>query len=162
MMKNPEMRSTFVKHVEKSFKKGRRKQVSKMKVTTGKWDVRCPDKLKKLFPKRTGYYYRVGHETAEKVLKILSDTYKISTPNLGKIPKGSIECAMYNYDTRTVLLYGRNHLKSIFHEFYHHLDNMTDSKYDSDDKEGGESSLAWIFADKLWEEFTKKSGTPKV
>ena len=133
-----------------------------MKVTTGKWDIRCPDKLKKLFPKRTGYYYKVNHDTARKVLKILSDAYIISAPKLGKLAKGSREYAMYDYDTKTVLLYSRNHLKSIFHEFYHHLDNMTDGKYNSDDKDGSESSLAWIFADKLWEEFTKKSDTPKV
>lgn len=60
------------------------------------------------------------------------------------------------YDTKTVLLYNRNHLKSIFHEFYHHLDNMTDGEYDSDDRENGSSSLAWIFAETLWEKFTDK------
>ena len=131
-----------------------------MKVTTGKWDIRCPNKLIKLFPKRTGYYYKVNHDTAKKVLKILSDAYKISAPNLGKITKGNKEYAMYDYDTKTVLLYSRNHLKSIFHEFYHHLDNMTDGKYNSCDREGSSSSLAWLFADKLWEKFTNKSVSP--
>ena len=128
-----------------------------MKVGSGKWDVRCPDRLKKLFPKRTGYYYKVGHDNANKVLRILSDTYKIPAPELGKIPRGSIEYAMYDYDTKKVLLYSRNHLKSIFHEFYHHLDNMTDGKYNSSDKAVGSSSLAWIFADKLWVKFTEKT-----
>ena len=128
-----------------------------MKVDSGQWDVRCPDKLRKLFPKRTGYYYKVKHRTAEKVLKILSDAYKIPAPGLGKIPKESAEYAMYDYETKTVLLYTWNHLKSIFHEFYHHLDNMTDGEYDSSDRTGGSSSLAWIFADKLWAEFTNKS-----
>ena len=128
-----------------------------MKVGSGEWDIRCPDELKRLFPKRTGYYYRVGHETAKKVLSILSDAYQISAPKLGKRPKGSIEYAMYDYDTKTVLLYSRNHLKSIFHEFYHHLDNMTDGEYKSSDRTGGSSSLAWIFADKLWTKFTNKT-----
>ncbi len=127
-----------------------------MKVTNGEWDVRCPDKLKKLFPKRTGYYFMVDHNTAKKVLKILSDAYEIPAPKLGKITKGSKEYAMYDYNIKTVLLYSRNHLKSIFHEFYHHLDNLTDGKYDSRDRGGGSSSLAWIFADKLWEKFTNK------
>ena len=128
-----------------------------MRVGSGEWDVRFTEKLRKLFPKRTGYYYRVDHETAKKVLSILSDTYKIPAPKLGKIPKGSMEYAMYDYDTKTVLLYGRNHLKSIFHEFYHHLDNMTNGEYNSSDRRGGSSSLAWIFADKLWVKFTNKT-----
>ena len=125
-----------------------------MKVNSREWDVRCPDKLRKLFPKRTGYYYRVSHETVEKVLRILSEAYKVPAPKLGRIPKGSVEYAMYDLETKTILLYGRNHLKSIFHEFYHHLDNMTDGEYDSSDRTGGSSSLAWIYADKLWAEFT--------
>lgn len=99
-----------------------------------------------------------AYDTAKKVLKILSDVYKIPAPNLGKIRKERKEYAMYDYDTKTVLLYSRNHLKSIYHEFYHHLDNMTNGKYNSDDREGSSSSLAWIFADKLWVKFTNKSG----
>jgi hypothetical protein len=128
-----------------------------MKVSDGKWDVRCPDELNRLFPKRTGYYFRVNHDTAIKVLEILSKTYEIPAPKLGKIPKGSKENALYEYDTKTVLLYPRNHLKTVFHEFYHHLDNMTDGEYDSDDREGGETSFAWIFADKLWDKFRDKT-----
>ena len=128
-----------------------------MKVSSGKWDIRCPEKLRRLFPKRTGYYYRVGNKKAKKVLDVLSYAYKIPAPKLGKIPKGSMEYAMYDYDTKTVLLYNRNHLKSIFHEFYHHLDNMTDGEYNSSDRGGGSSSLAWIFADKLWIKFTNKT-----
>ncbi len=127
-----------------------------MNVNTGKWDVRCPDKLKKLFPKRTGYYYKVDHEKAKKVLRILSEAYEISAPDLDRIPKGSKEYAMYDYDTRTVLLRNLNHLKSVFHEFYHHLDNMTNGEYDSSDREDGLFSLAWMFADKLWAKFTNK------
>ena len=127
-----------------------------MNVNTGKWDVRCPEKLKKLFPKRTGYYYKVGHDTAKKVLNILSEAYEIPAPDLDRIPKGSKEYAMYDYETKTVLLYNRNHLKSVFHEFYHHLDNMTNGEYDSGDREDGLFSLAWMFADKLWAKFTNK------
>jgi hypothetical protein len=63
---------------------------------------------------------------------------------------------MYDYETRTVLLQHRNHIKSVFHEFYHHLDNMTGGKYDSNDRQGGSTSLAWIFAEKLWQEFREK------
>ena len=133
-----------------------------MKVCSGKWDVRCPDKLKTLFPERVGYYYRVNHDTAEQVLKILADAYQIPAPKLAKITNGSKEYAIYMYHTETVLLRSRNHLKSIFHEFYHHLDNMTDGMYNSDDMEGGSTSLAWIFADKLWVKFTNRTDSIKT
>jgi len=128
-----------------------------MKVSDGTWDIRCPEKLGRLFPKRTGYYFRVDLDTAKKVLRILSEAYVIPAPRLGKIPNGSREHALYEYDTGKVFLYPRNHLKTVFHEFYHHLDNMTDGMYDSDDREGGSSSFAWMFADKLWAKFTEKT-----
>jgi hypothetical protein len=128
-----------------------------MKVSDGRWDVRCPEELGKLFPNRTGYYFRVDHDTAKRVLTILSKDYEIPAPKLGKIPKGNSEHALYEYNTKTVLLYPRNHLKTIFHEFYHHLDNMTDGMYDSDDREGGSTSFAWMFADKLWKKFAERT-----
>jgi len=124
------------------------------------WDIRCPDELKELFPKRSGYYYRVGHDIAKKVLIILSAAYHIPAPKLDNIPKGSSDYAMYDYDTQTVLLDNRNHLKSVFHEFYHHLDNMTGGEYDSADNAGSSSSLSWIFAEKLWNTFTNKEKKP--
>ena len=132
-----------------------------MNVIDRKWDIRFPEKLGRLFPIRTGYYFRVDQDVANKVLNILSEAYGIPAPKLGNIPKGSKEYAMYEYDTRTVFLYQRNHLRTIFHEFYHHLDNMTDGMYDSDDREGGASSFAWIFADRLWREFTGKTISAK-
>lgn len=47
-------------------------------------------------------------------------------------------------------------IKTIFHEFYHHLDNMTDGLYNSSDENGENTSLSWQFSDLLWEEFRKK------
>ena len=128
-----------------------------MKASDGQWDVRCPDTLRRLFPERTGYYYRVDIDTADKVLRILSEAYRIPSPKLARITAGSREYAKYEYDTYTVQLRSRNHLKSVFHEFYHHLDNMTGGMYDSDDRQGGTSSLAWMFAELLWKEFTSKN-----
>ena len=127
-----------------------------MRADTGEWDVRCPEELRSLFPKRVGYYFRVDHDTAKRVLRILSDSYQIPSPNLARLEKGRSEHAMYVGETSTVLVRGRNHLKSLFHEFYHHLDNMTDGKYDSNDREGGSSSLAWVFAEKLWAIFRRR------
>jgi hypothetical protein len=124
-----------------------------MRASDGTWDVRCPQKLGRLFPKRTGYYYRVDHVTARQVLGILSEAYGISAPKLVKIPPDSRENALYEYETATVMLQARNHLRTVFHEFYHHLDNMTDGMYDSDDRAGGSASFAWIFADMLWKKF---------
>jgi hypothetical protein len=128
-----------------------------MKVSDETWDVRCPEKLRRLFPTRAGYYFRVDPATAGKVLRILSEAYRIPAPRLGMKPKEGGENAFYEYDARTVLLRPRNHLKTVFHEFYHHLDNMTDGCYDSDDREGGSTSFAWMFADKLWQKFTEKN-----
>jgi len=127
-----------------------------MKVSTKEWDVRCPEKLRRLFPKRVGYYFRVDHETAKRVLRILSDAYEIPAPNLDRLPKGRKEYAMYNGENHTVLIRDRSHLKSIFHEFYHHLESATEGEYNSHDRRGGSSSLAWKFADKLWAAFTSK------
>jgi hypothetical protein len=128
-----------------------------MRISDGTWDVRCPEKLKSLFPRRTGYYFRVNTGTAGQVLRILSEAYQIPAPRLETKPKEGGENALYEYETRTVLLRPRNHLKTVFHEFYHHLDNMTDGVYDSDDREGGSASFAWMFADRLWEKFAGKS-----
>src|SRR5512144_2856617 len=127
-----------------------------MKTSDGTWDVRCPAALGRLFPKRSGYYFRVDGETAMKVLHILSSAYNIPTPVLRRLPKGEREHAEYQYESAAILLRSRNHLKTVFHEFYHHLDNMTDGMYDSDDRQGGSSSLAWTFAELLWNEFTSK------
>ena len=127
-----------------------------MRVSDGTWDVRCPKKLGLLFPKRSGYYFRVDHDTARKVLRVLSEAYQIPAPALGCLHGGGSERAAYEYDSRTVLLCARNHLRSVFHEFYHHLDNMTGGMYDSDDRQGGATSLAWMFAEKLWDKFAEQ------
>jgi hypothetical protein len=125
-----------------------------MKACSGEWDVRCPAQLRKLFPKRRGYYFRVSREKAIKVLNILTRAYHVPAPAIDKMPRGTTQFAMYDYQSRTVFIHPRTHIKSLFHEFYHHLDNMTGGKYDSDDGGGGPSSLAWIFAEKLWKKFT--------
>jgi hypothetical protein len=128
-----------------------------MKTSDGTWDVRCPPALGRLFPKRSGYYFRVDGDTAKKVLHILSSAYGIPAPGLCRLPRGEREHAQYEYEAGIIYLRSRNHLKTVFHEFYHHLDNMTDGMYDSDDRQGGTSSLAWMFAELLWKEFTSEN-----
>ena len=43
-----------------------------MKVSDGTWDVRCPENAWKALSHRAGYYFRVDHATAQRVLNILS------------------------------------------------------------------------------------------
>ena len=126
-----------------------------MRSSDGAWDVRCPAELGRLFPRRSGYYFRVDASTAAQVLRILSQAYEIPAPALDRIPTGSRQHALYDYELETIFLRSRNHLRTVFHEFYHHLDNMTDGAYNSDDCQGGSSSLAWQFGEKLWAKFTR-------
>jgi hypothetical protein len=123
---------------------------------TGKWDIRCSQELIDIFQIRTGYYFKIGIEQATEICRILSLDYKINPPNIAVTcpPEGN---AKYIWDTETIEMYSRNHIKSIFHEFYHHLDNKTDGKYNSDDHEGGQSSYGWQFAEKLWKLFVDKT-----
>ena len=125
-------------------------------LSNGKWDIRCPKSLKNLFPVRRGYYFKVDNKQALKVLKILSRAYKIKCPVIKRIKAGTNANAMYESPNK-VILWSRNHLKSVWHEFYHHLDYCTKGKYNSDDRRGGPSSLAWQFADHMWQAFTSKS-----
>lgn len=127
-----------------------------MRIADDSWDIRCPKKFEELFPVRRGYYFKVGNEKAKEVLKHLSDEYGVKEPGLELIRKRIEQNALYDFETKTVHLYSRNHLKSVFHEFYHHLDNMTNGEYNSDDRDGNESSLSWMFAEKMWEAFREQ------
>ena len=124
----------------------------------GKWDIRIPTSLREMFPSRTGYYYKVNQEQALKICQILSKAYKVSCPKICSIKKISEDYGKVNamYWSGKIYMYSRNHIKSIFHEFYHHLDYETKGEYNSDDRRGGASSLAWQFADHMWNEFRKK------
>jgi len=125
-------------------------------LSNGEWDIRCSNNLVNLFPKeeRKGCYYKIGIDKAKKILEILSDDYSIPPPAV-KVGDTDGHRGMYIPEDKTVVMRGRNHIKTIFHEFYHHLDEMTGGKYNSDDHEGNESSNGWKFAEKLWERFSK-------
>jgi len=122
----------------------------------GKWDIRCPQSLANLFPDRTGYYYKIDKKTAVKVCIILSQEYKIPSPNITVRFHLDGVYASYSDELRTIFMFPRNHIKSIFHEFYHHLDKMTNGKYNSEDRSSGTTSLSWQFADRLFTEFRMK------
>jgi hypothetical protein len=130
---------------------------------TKTWDVRCPQALADLFPVRKGYYYKIDREQATAVVKILSATYGIKTPLiLNEKPRDGNNGECYFMGGRNgvarysvLRIHGRGHIKTTFHEWYHHLDWMTNGKYNSNDRQGGPSSLAWQFADRLFDVFRK-------
>lgn len=136
--------------------------------TDGTWDVRCPAVLKTMFPPeaRRGYWYKVNTAQAVIICEALSREYGVAVPrvqveiaflaarkiNAGYLPKRH---------GGTILLYSRNHMKSVFHEWYHHLDHATGGAYNSSDfglrgkaalgtGHEGNQSLAWQFAERMW------------
>ncbi len=124
----------------------------------GTWDVRCSDKIRNMFERSKPYYWKINKDQALELLKEFCNLYKIREPEL-KVISLSKKCnyvAIYYWDTEMIGMYSRNHIKSIAHEFYHHLDKCTRGKYNSDDRRGKENSLAWIFADKFWKSYTNK------
>jgi len=114
---------------------------------TKTWDVRCPEALAKLFPVRKGYYYKVTRDQAREIVKVLSDAYDVTPPKISdRQPKDCNGC--YWLRERTIDVHGRGHMKTVFHEFYHHLDHVT-GLYDSSDRK----QLAWQFADHMFNKF---------
>lgn len=120
------------------------------------WDVRVPPAVRKMFDRRKPYYWKINKAQAEKVLHHMAEVYHIPPPKV-VVKRGFGANAMYSRKSKTVTMWARNHIKSIFHEFYHHLDNMTGGAYDSNDRRGGKSSLSWQFADHCWARFKSNS-----
>lgn len=124
--------------------------------STREWDIRCPRSLTRLFPVRAGYYYKVDREQAQKIVRTLAKCYAVPVPFIAsKLPPKGCN-GMYDPRICTIYIHGRGHIKTVFHEFYHHLDDMTDGRYSSSDRQGGDTSLAWQFADRLFEVFRKQ------
>lgn len=123
------------------------------------WDVRCPTALTDMFPDRSGYYYKVDRQQARAMVAILCRAYGID-PSLVTVsddkPYGGNNgvCWFLKNRRSRIDVHGRAHLKSVWHEWYHALDHATDHrKYNSSDRTGGPASLAWQFADRLFEVF---------
>lgn len=123
---------------------------------SGKWDVRVPPALVLMFPwrERRGYWYKVNRDTAREVVRHLAHAYGIEAPLVDE--RRPQHNGLYVLRTRTISIHARGHLKTVFHEFYHHLDNMTGGEFRSDDHH----HLAWAFADKLWDAL--KAATPRT
>jgi hypothetical protein len=129
---------------------------------TKEWDVRCPRALLRMFPERRGYYYKVTRRQAKRIVCVLSRAYGVPPPVIadtgpgygvdGKRPYNGC-CYFLPWRRSRIHVHARGHMKTVFHEFYHHLEHATGGRYNSDDRRGGDTSLAWQFADKLFELF---------
>ncbi len=141
-----------------------------MRREDGTWDVRCPgalyqlrDKLRTLpNGKPRPYYWKVDRKTAALVVRILSRAYHIKPCRiLPENPPQSAGPLNGMYDSAhngkpAMWIHGRAHLKTVFHEWYHHLEAMKPEEYNSSDRHGGDSSYGWQFADRLWALLTEE------
>lgn len=120
------------------------------------WDVRCPAALQRMFPKakRSGYYYKVDRVQARKIVSILSRAYCVSVPVVTE--EHPVGCngwceSTYHAPAKAyyskIAVHARGHMKTVFHEWYHHLDAATLGKYNSSDAK----QYAWEFADRLFD-----------
>lgn len=118
---------------------------------TRTWDVRCPAALARLYPRsmRRGYYYKVTREEAQEICRLLSKEYGVPTPRV--MPTAPTHGCNGQALPGKIWVHGRAHMKSVFHEWYHTLEWATDGRYDSSDRKGGPSSLAWQFADQMFD-----------
>lgn len=126
---------------------------------TKQWDMRCPRALVKMFPVRRGYYYKINRQQAQRICDILNRAYGITAKAVisgDKPDNGNNGTCHHRVGYSLIDVHTRGHIKTTFHEWYHHLDFSTRGKYNSDDRRGGDTSLAWIFADRLFDIFRKE------
>lgn len=134
---------------------------------TKTWDIRCPGSLfalkKKLgeMNRRSSYRWHVDALIAKQICDILARAYRVKSckvkPGRGRLFKG-LEVA-YSAPIRTgdrptmFVVKKKPHMKAVFHEFYHHLDWVTDHAYDSTNGKGAPDYGAQ-FAERLWNVLT--------
>lgn len=115
---------------------------------TKQWSILCPDALKLLLSPRRGYWFKVDRAKAQVICDILSEVYNIRKVKVQPVPP---EDGCYGqYSQGKIWLHGRAHIKSVFHEWYHHLDYCTKGAFDSNDRCGGPSSYGWQFGDRMF------------
>lgn len=118
------------------------------------WDIRLSQRLIELceliIRRRKAYWWKISVVQAQEIVNLLSEAYGIKPCRVSSPPPKDLKCiACYDpeYGIRT---YAQPHIKSVFHEWYHHLDFETVHRYDSSDGHGGDDSKAWQFADLMW------------
>lgn len=124
-----------------------------MRRSTREYDIRGAEAIRALFPRaaRRGYWFKVDREAGARVLAALAAAYGVPPPVLSPLLPSQKCNGEYWLDTQTIRVHGRAHLKTYFHEFYHHLENM-DRDFDSSDR----LRLAWGFAERMWFEFRQE------
>jgi len=126
---------------------------------TKEWDIRCPRALVEMFPVRRGYYYKVDRDQARKIVEILNKAYGVTAKAVispDKPENGNNGTCHYRVGYSLIDVHARGHMKTVFHEWYHHLEHATRGVYNSSDRKGGPSSLAWQFADRLFDKLRSK------
>lgn len=146
------------------------------------WDIRVNPGIiiwrRECLKVRYPYYWKLNVLEAKDMVDLLADSYGVRpcrvrafhSDSLGKralaVPgaAGGLN-GCYFPSMEVMYIHGRAHIKTVVHEFYHHLDNVTEGEYDSDDHPDGshgrttKASLAWQFADRFWEALkTEKVG----
>lgn len=101
-------------------------------------------------------WYRCTKESAANLTTILAKVYEIPAPKEVDYIKGKPCFGRYYFKEQRIEIRRSGHIKTVLHEFYHHLDNMTNGRYNSDDRNGGDTSLAWQFAERYWEQLRIK------
>ncbi len=136
----------------------------------GTWDLRLPRALLHLFPERRGYWFKVNRDTAQFICWALSRAYRVSMPVVDDVtPKGAN--GWYHPRTHTISVHARAHVKTVFHEWYHHLDEVTGGRYDSSDwpdhrlsrrsERTTPVSLAWQYAERMFDLLREEFTPPK-
>jgi hypothetical protein len=123
------------------------------------WDVRCPQKLANMFVERTGYYYKINRQQSQRICRILSREYGVRAPRVvdEDPPRNrNAECTYLPRGMSEIRVHARGHMKLTFHEWYHHLDHATGGRFNSSDRSGGAESLAWKFADMMFDALRAK------
>lgn len=122
---------------------------------------------------RIPYYWKLNKQEAQDLCDLLAEEYNVSSPivrNFHEDHMGQMALKVdgakaglngcYFASQCVIYIHASAHIKTVVHEFYHHLDCVTEGQYDSDDHPDGSGgrttkvSLAWQFAARWWEQLT--------
>jgi hypothetical protein len=137
------------------------------------WDIRIHPSIihwrAECLRLRIPYYWKLNVDEAQDLCDLLASSYGIHPPVVFAFNKhpagprvnaaGELRGCYLPYNN-VILIHARAHVKTVVHEFYHHLDHVTNGMYDSDDHPDGSRghttsvSFGWQFADRFWAALT--------
>jgi len=127
-----------------------------------KWDIRVSQELMTFYNSlkpRGPYFYKLKLADAEQCVSILANSYGVSCPKVVVNNSGVKRIrarAFYNKPSKTINMCTMNHIKTIFHEFYHHLEEVTNGIYRSGTAKASEHKYSHEFADIIYDDLRKK------